>query len=866
MIEKPKICSHCGVSIPGKVIGGLCPKCTAAFYLMGAPEAENCSVGGDGVSLELRPAKKRFQILERIGEGGMGEVLAAADAEIGRTVAIKRLKPDRWNDGSANSRFVAEARITGQLEHPGIVPIYELGVDADGRDVYTMRRVKGVTLAQILMQLKRRDFATIRHYPLPALLTIFQKVCDAVAYAHSRNVIHRDLKPDNVMVGEFGEAVVMDWGLAKVLKESENISEQELAGMVPSPIFVDHRTLDQTVLGSPGFMAPEQAEGRASECDERTDVFALGAILYSILTLHPPVRGETSQSIIERTKFGVIRPPTDFDSNSWFGPASPSSDSLMHCPNGRIPASLSAVVMKALAHKRGDRYASVQQFQADVAAYQNGYATSAEGAGLLTHLNLMVKRRKAEFALAGTALVIIAALAIVFVIRVTATLEELQSTAPSFAAEARVLIDQGNLTNALEKIRYAVKLAPDNAEYRYREASILQTLCRFTDARDAYSATVRMMHKSDLAARNLALCEELLREQANGASLQGMLERLRAALVEQGRVGEAIIVGQRIDATEEGFLDKWRARLGRSSFAGVLKLSPGGGLDLDASRTSATNLDALQGMPLTRLDVSFTSVSDLSPLRGMALELVNLEETGVADLSPLTGMPLRDLNISGTKVPNLSSLKGMQILHLIAQRLPIRDLTPLKGMPLRYLNLHNCREISDIRPLAGMMLHHIDLYHSRVSDVSVFRGMPLEGINLTATLVSDLTPLQGLPLSYLEVEATPVSDITPLQGLRLTNLILRGTRIRDIRPLQGMPLKALALDACADLEDLTPVSTCRELELLTIPSAKPGLEALRRMPKLKKLSYSISNSHDWDLMSSTSEFWQAYDSRLGAGR
>ncbi len=833
------------------LLGGLCPKCTAGSFLL-----EEIIEAAADEDLRSRPAE--FRIREKIGEGGMGEIRSADETEFGRTVAVKWLKEDRREDPSARSRFLAEARITAQLEHPGIVPIYAKGVRADGREFYTMRRLRGVTLAQILEGLGKGDAAIIRQYPLSALLTVFQKVCDAVAFAHSRKVIHRDLKPDNIMVGEFGEVVVMDWGLAKILSGSPDADDRcgnEFEGPLPVELSVSHQTLDRVVLGSPGFMAPEQADGRAHKSDERTDVFALGAILYAILTLNPPVAGHSSQSIIDRTKSGVIRPPTEFNTPSSAGPA--VANRLTHCPNGRVPASLSAVVMKALAFQPGDRYRSVQELQADITAYQTGYATAAEAAGFFTQVLLLVKRRKTEFTLSAAAFAIILALAGAFFAKVTATLNELQLTAPSFEAEARTLLEQGNLTNALEKIRYAEKLRPSDGAYKNQEANILQSLFRLSEARAAYFDALKLSPGNELARTNIQLCDELGSGERQGENPAAeKLEKLRAALVSQNRVAEAVFVAKQLASGPVESLKKWGEYLKKAGFPGTLSEAKDGGLELDIAGTAITNLNVLKGVPLAVLRAGGTRISDLEPLRGMPLRILQVQSTSVEDLSPLRGMPLIELNISRTKVTHFSALRGLSLWYLIAQVLPVKDLSPLAGMPLRYLNLYGCGKIADLRPLKGMPLEMADFYASWVTDLSPLSAMPLVYLNIEASLVEDLEPLRRTPLHNLEMGTTRVRDLSPLSALPLTNLVLKNNPIVSVEPLRGMPLQRLWLDACNQLKDLGPIASCISLEYLTIPRTATNAGVLRSLPKLRRLSYFSPDDRGWDDLPTPEEFWK----------
>jgi serine/threonine-protein kinase len=239
----------------------------------------------DALSEATRSSAGRYQLLREIGRGGMGIVLEADDRELGRRLAVKVLLEQHQDDETLVRRFLDEARICGRLEHPGIVPIHELGRLADQRPFFTMRLIQGQTLAALLQA---------RRHPtddLPRFLTIFEQVCQTMAYAHSHGIIHRDLKPANIMVGSFGEVQVMDWGLAKVLNPAgaalppDAITDQAGKPNLPGD---SATSLAGTVMGTPGYMAPEQARGDTAHIDARCVVFGLGAILCVILTGKPP--------------------------------------------------------------------------------------------------------------------------------------------------------------------------------------------------------------------------------------------------------------------------------------------------------------------------------------------------------------------------------------------------------------------------------------------------------------------------------------------------------------------------------------------------------------------------------------------------
>lgn len=242
----------------------------------------------------------RYQILGEIARGGVGVVLKGRDQDLGRDLAMKVLRDDHADDPGLIQRFVEEAQIAGQLQHPGIVPVYELGLDGDGRPFFTMKLIEGRTLSALL---RERADASL---DLPRFLRIFEQVCDAVAYAHARHVVHRDLKPANVMVGAYGEVLVADWGFAKVLRTGgvddelssrREVEEREQVRTVRSGPDGEESQVG-SVLGTPAYMPPEQARGAVEELDERSDVFALGAILCEILTGAPPYVGTEARELV----------------------------------------------------------------------------------------------------------------------------------------------------------------------------------------------------------------------------------------------------------------------------------------------------------------------------------------------------------------------------------------------------------------------------------------------------------------------------------------------------------------------------------------------------------------------------------------
>jgi serine/threonine-protein kinase len=297
-------------------------------------------------------SQDRYTLSRLHATGGIGRVWLARDASLGRDVALKELRPERAGSRDVWARFLEEAQVTGQLEHPGIVPIYEVGRRPEDRQpFYTMRFVRGRTLGEAIhsyhQKRARKEAGSLDGRDL---LSAFVAVCNTVAYAHSRGVIHRDLKPRNVVLGDYGEVIVLDWGLAKVLTGGPPIPAEAVETTDGPPVALDcaeahDPTVQGQVLGTPAYMAPEQAEGRLDQINARTDVYGLGAMLYELLTGRPPFAGQT-RDVLHQVIHDEPAPPRSLVAD--------------------VPRALEAVCLKALRKKPADRYGSAKELAGDV--------------------------------------------------------------------------------------------------------------------------------------------------------------------------------------------------------------------------------------------------------------------------------------------------------------------------------------------------------------------------------------------------------------------------------------------------------------------------------------------------------------------
>jgi serine/threonine protein kinase len=363
------------------------------------------------------PQGTRYAVRGEIARGGMGVILRVRDEDLRRNLAMKVMLGQGEAAGEGDTpevdpalltRFLEEAQLTGQLDHPGIVPVHELGLDADGRVYFTMRLVKGRELKEILAGEGDESWSRTR------TLGVFLRICETLAYAHEKGVIHRDLKPANVMVGRFGEVYVMDWGLAKLLDREDDrdlrVKEPEsslvrtdrhdaISDDLDSPLM----TMAGTVVGTPTYMSPEQASGRVEDLGPKSDVYAVGAMLYHLLAGHQPYV-KPGERVSPLTVLNAVRN----------GPPQP-----IHEIDPRVPAELVAICEKAMARELDERYASMAELAEDLRRYLEDRVVLAHRTGALIELRKWVARNRLAAGTAAAALVLVAGLTVFFLQRVT---------------------------------------------------------------------------------------------------------------------------------------------------------------------------------------------------------------------------------------------------------------------------------------------------------------------------------------------------------------------------------------------------------------------------------------------------------------
>lgn len=626
---------------------------------------------------ELLQGGTRYTEPEFIARGGMKEVYSVKDNTTGRLVALTVL----INEEKANAResFLREARITAFLQHPNIMPVYDLGIDDGGTPFFTMKLNQGESLLSILKKLAEGDSEYLERYTMPTLMQIFRKICEAAAYAHSKGVIHLDIKPDNVQISDFGEVLLCDWGLGKITNRDMDAEESLMDMDSLDSSEVTNITRNDRIKGTPGYMAPEQIKVKYSVRDETTDVYALGALLYSLLTYEIPIEGRNTQDLLRRTVRGKIISPRKRKS---------AAD---------IPASLEAVCLKAMSRLQENRYQLVDEMIDEIDSWQSGFATEAEEAGLFKQLLLIYKRNKIFFLSLIT-------FGFVFV-----------------GLMAGFIFIQGNLLSQLEdkekETQQALKTLQD--ERSNKEQLILEKNLTRLEAAISVKNTSLML---DIASAVLEI-DENNRQAKDAIAYYYFIE---AELDEFMKASESAVdkkvrdIRQILKPAYERIVENPSEKM-EYSIQFLRKLRSGAYVRAANKYfhilLHSYNSDKARGLFIKELlrQSNFLEEGDLSveyqtkeegvflkisgrrvhkimALRSLEVYSLDISQTGLKSLDSVNqNMNIRVLNIQGLKLYSYKSLKNFRLREFIADDTDFSDLSALKSYDLRLLSIRNTK-------------------------------------------------------------------------------------------------------------------------------------------------------------------------------
>ena len=447
-------------------------------------------------------AGSRFRILRPHRKGGLGEVFVAHDDELHREVALKHIQERHADNPDSRTRFLLEAEITGGLEHPGIVPVYGLGQYGDGRPFYAMRFIRGDSLHDAIERFHRaggtaRDPGT-ETLELRQLLGRFLDVCNAIAYAHSRGILHRDLKPGNVMLGQYGETLVVDWGLAKSLDQAMAATATVNAPLKPLSASSSAPTQMGQAIGTPQYMSPEQAAGRHDRLGTVSDVYSLGATLYCLLTGRPPFNDPDLGTVLEKVQKGDFLPPREV--------------------NARVPPALEAVCLKAMALQPGDRYRSPRALADDIEHWLADEPVSAYRERLPARLGRWARRHKPH--VAGLAGLLVAAVVALAVSTLLVWREEARTEVQRRQAEANFQTALGAVNEMLTEVAQE-QLAYEPGMEKKRRTLLAKARTYYAQFLEQKSSDPGLRRETALAYKRLGDISRLLGEHEEAREAYG---------------------------------------------------------------------------------------------------------------------------------------------------------------------------------------------------------------------------------------------------------------------------------------------------------------------------------------------------------
>jgi eukaryotic-like serine/threonine-protein kinase len=645
-------------------------------------------------SISVGPATsdgQRFRILRPHARGGLGAVFVAFDCELHREVALKQIDEEHADDSFSRERFIAEAEITGGLEHPGVVPVYGLGADARGRPYYAMRFIKGDSLKTAIVQFHADQ--SLRHDPgrrsleLRKLLRRFSDVCNAADYAHSRGVIHRDLKPANIIVGKHGETLVVDWGLAKsVGRADRSIGEETIA---PSPSG-SSETQPGRALGTPAYMSPEQARGELDRLGPRSDVYSLGATLYCLLTGKPPFVADDIGSVLHAVELGQFPRPSQLD------PA--------------LDTALEAICLKAMAAVPEDRYLTSRALADDLDRWMADEPVSAWGEPFSRRARRWARRnRTAMTAVAAALLAGVFGLLAVLVVQTHAKAELAAANGELSRSRAAVQARYDLAVDAIKTFHTGV-----SEDFLLKEEKFKALRDRLLkSAADFYSKLSALLGKETEFASRRAL-----------AASNFELAELTAKV---GRLDEALAAHRSVLAAREALASEPAAdaevnvEVARSlsALGSVLEMAGKNDEALSACRRSESLLAGLQAAnPSSQAALAFcrARLGTLLHNAGRLAEALAAFQQVLADQEPRAASPGAT---DEARVNLATASNGIGVLLWKTRKLPEAEAELRRALAIR-------QGLADDRPAVPAYRDHLAETHHKLAVLLAERGRPSE--------------------------------------------------------------------------------------------------------------------------------------------
>ncbi len=819
-------------------------------------------------------ASNRYEGGDIIAEGAMKSIYQVNDTFTARNVAMAVIKNDIADNQSECNRFIKEARIAANLQHPNIVPVHDIGVNDDNHPFFTMKLIRGENLSTILRKLRYAETNYLEKYDLTALLTIFLKVCNAVSFAHSKGIIHLDLKPENIQVGDYGEVLVLDWGLAKQLKLSGNGSQQTQMDMKStvykhlSNIYYARQTVNGVVKGTPGYMSPEQAIGDISAKDRRADIYSLGCILYSILTHERPTVGKTFAEIVKETISGDIVAPEK------------------RVPNMIIPESLSAVTMKAMAVNPDDRYQEVTEIEDEINAFIGGFATLAQEAGLFTQIGLMYKRHKLEFSfIFGSILIIIFSFG-VFFNRLSEEKDRANTALDNFKASQNALIETESRISKDRRREWQIvyddhfNSSELNNEWLVVGGKLKKKEFSIVPAKEKILKSKLLIPKNDVNV--LYLNKDVSGDVRVEVDIKLDSEKESAvscflnSVYFKNNIKYSLLSGYNfVCSMEDNSLSLFKLGNLLEKAELPVKLQKGKTYTLVAEKVGEIFRFSIDGYPALKvrddkhfLSSEMTSLGVAVKNSGCEIDKINIYQLGSSlkvDLLELgitnvnngqydkAEVFLREVIDGGTSKSRIKTARN-ELKRIAKLRKITKEISAYRKLFKRTVKNWDDKMLLLVDDKISLFLPSAGL-----KDISILSGLKVNGVlSLTNNPVKDISPISHLQISKLYLGGTKVSSLNSVQKMNLESLYINNTPIASLKPLRGMNLKRLDIRN-TKLENINILTDLPIEEIAITPATLPNgwQNVLRRCKKLRVIATSEQELRS---QQSADEFWLKYES------